>query len=163
MVARLARGDVYAVSVTFPEGLTVREMAAIFGRSGLAGATSKPPRTIARSPRRSIPARLRLEGDLFPSTYTLSHRAGAAEAVRMMLNQFRKVFDGKMRDAPRPEMTVRREVVTLASVIEKETAQAEERPLVSAVFQNRLQQRMPLQCDPTVIYALVRAGRGQAI
>jgi UPF0755 protein len=160
VVARLARGDVYAVTLTFPEGLTVHEMAAIFGRSRLGTAadfeTAANDGSLAAS---FDPEAGTLEGYLFPSTYTVSHRSGAPETVRMMLNQFKKVFDAKLRDAAAARHLTVRQAVTLASVIEKETARPDERPLVSAVFQNRLAQRMPLQCDPTVIYALMNAGR----
>jgi UPF0755 protein len=76
-----------------------------------------------------------------------------------MVDRFRRSFGAELRDdAARRKMSLR-EVVTLASLIEKETAAPDERPLVSAVYHNRLARRMPLQADPTVIYALMRAGR----
>ena len=76
-----------------------------------------------------------------------------------MVEAFDHAFDPELRaEAAARGMTVR-EAVTLASLIEKETAQAAERPLVSAVYHNRLEQKIPLQCDPTVVYALMRAGK----
>jgi UPF0755 protein len=160
VVSRLARGDVYAVSITFPEGLTIRDMAVIFERNGL-GAVSDFETAAAQG---SLAAPLdpeapTLEGYLFPSTYTLPRRAGAAGTVRAMLAQFRKVFDERAREEAAAQQLTVREVVTLASLIEKETGRAEERALISAVLRNRLAQRMPLQFDPTVIYALMQAGR----
>lgn len=160
VVARLARGDVYAAIVTFPEGLTIPEMAAIFERSGLGAAgdfeTAANDGSLAGA---FDPEAATLEGYLFPSTYTLPRRVGAAGTVRVMLAQFKKVFDARLQDEAGGQQLTVREAVTLASVIERETARAEERPLVSAVLRNRLARHMPLQCDPTVIYALKRAGK----
>ena len=75
-----------------------------------------------------------------------------------MVTEFNRAFDAPLRmDAAARNLTPR-DVVTLASIIEKETARPEERPIVSAVYQNRLKIGMPLQCDPTVIYAMMLAG-----
>ena len=75
-----------------------------------------------------------------------------------MVAQFERVFDDELRAlAAERDLTVR-EVVTLASLIQRETGLDEERPIVSAVYNNRLERRMPLQCDPTVIYALMLDG-----
>ena len=157
---RLARGDVYTKSITFPEGLTVEEMAAVFGRSGL----GTPVDFEAAASDVALVAELdpdaqTLEGYLFPSTYALPRRAGATGTVVAMVNGFTHAFDARLRaDAAARHLTPR-EVVTLASIIEKETSRPEERPIVSAVYQNRLRIGMSLQCDPTVIYALMLAGR----
>lgn len=160
VVARLMRGDVFARGVTFPEGLTIREMAAIFERGGLGpaadfieaasdGALAAP----------FDPDAATLEGYLFPSTYALSRTAGAAGTVRAMLDQFQRVFDDSLRAAAGAQHLSLRQAVTLASLVEKETARPEERPLVAAVYRNRLAAGMPLQCDPTVVYALMLANR----
>jgi UPF0755 protein len=160
VVARLARGDVDTQMVTFPEGLTVREMASIFERSGLGTANDFEQAASAASLAASFDAKARtLEGYLFPSTYALHRRAGADGAVAMMLAQFQRVFDPSLQAIAAEQHVSIRQVITLASIIEKETAQANERPLVSAVIQNRLKIGMPLQCDPTVIYALMLANR----
>jgi peptidoglycan lytic transglycosylase G len=160
VVARLVRGDTYTVRLTFPEGLTIREMAAVFERSGLGAASAFEAAASDASLAASIdPDAASLEGYLFPSTYTLSRHAGAAGAVHAMLAQFKRVLDGTLREDPQAERPGVHELVTLASIIEKETAQPAERPLVAAVLRNRLARHMPLQCDPTVIYALARAGR----
>jgi UPF0755 protein len=160
IVARLARGDVDTQMVTFPEGLTIREMASIFERTGLGTANDFEQAASAGTLAASFDHRAKtLEGYLFPSTYALHRRAGADGAVAMMLAQFQRVFDPSLQAVAAQKHIGIREVITLASIIEKETAQGSERPLVSAVYQNRLKIGMPLQCDPTVIYALMLANR----
>jgi UPF0755 protein len=156
VVARLARGDVFTHAVTFPEGLTIAEMAPIFEKSGVGSAVDF---TRAAADIKLVanidPDARNLEGYLFPETYALPRRAGAAGTVQAMVKAFLHAFDDDLRKEAKARGLSAREVVTLASLIEKETAQAEERALVSAVYHNRLRIRMALQCDPTVIYALM--------
>jgi UPF0755 protein len=96
-----------------------------------------------------------LEGFLFPSTYRLAHTTTAHELAREMTDQFRKLWRrlaaGKQPDVHR--------VVTLASLVEKETGFAPERALVAGVFTNRLDRGMKLDCDPTTIYAALLENR----
>jgi UPF0755 protein len=160
VVDRIARGDVHTQPITFPEGLTAREMAQIFGRSGL-GAADEFERAAGNAALAATfdPGARTLEGYLFPDTYRVARTAGAAAVVAGMVERFDRTFDAGMRaDAEARGMSVR-DAVTLASLIEKETSKPEERPIVSAVYHNRLRIGMPLQCDPTVIYALMLAGR----
>ena len=160
VVNRLARGDVYVRPLTFPEGLTIKEMAVVFERAGL-GPAADFERAAANGALVSAldPEARTLEGYLFPDTYALARRDGADAVVGTMVSRFREAFGADLRAAAAARAMSLREVVTLASLIEKETAAAEERPIVSAVYHNRLARRMPLQADPTVIYALMRAGR----
>ena len=160
VVDRLARGDVYARLVTFREGLTIREMAVIFAQSELGTAADFERAARDTSAIDAFDATARnLEGYLFPDTYAWPRHTDAREAVRTMVARFRRAFDDDLRAAADARHLTPRQVVTLASIIEKETGAADERPLVAAVYSNRLRIGMPLQCDPTVIYALVRAGR----
>jgi UPF0755 protein len=156
VVAKLARGDVYLRTVTFPEGLTIREMSRIYEARGLGPASAFV--TAARDEvdlvRDLDPAAKDLEGYLFPETYSLSRHAGAPELVRQMVTRFRQVFAPALVDEARAHGSSVREAVTLASLVEKETARAEERPVVAGVYLHRLRVGMPLQCDPTVIFAL---------
>lgn len=159
VVRRIAAGDVYTRLITFPEGLTIRQLADVFEQAGLG------PRAdfVAAAADASLIAHLDaeasdLEGYLFPDTYPLPHRVTAAEVVRAMVAGFERVFDADLRAAAAARGMTVREVVTLAAIIEKETAAADEHPIVSGVYHNRLRIGMPLQADPTVIYAMMRAG-----
>ncbi len=160
VVARVAAGDVFKRPVTFREGLTIVEMSDIFEQSGLG--TAEDFRAAAQDPTlraSAAPEARSLEGYLFPDTYALPRRTGAADLVKAMVGGFERAFDESLRgEAARVGLTPH-QAVTLASLIEKETARADERPLVSAVYHNRLKQRIALQCDPTVIYALMLAGK----
>lgn len=160
VAARLARGDVYTRTVTFREGLTIWDMAEVFAAAGL-GTVEEFLRE-ARDPARIQaidPDARSLEGYLFPDTYHLPRAAGASDTVDRMVTGFLRAFDAGLRaEAVARGLSVR-EVVTIASLVEKETAHPPERPIVSAVYQNRLRIGMGLQCDPTVIYALRLAGR----
>ena len=159
VVDTLARGQVHLRPITFPEGLTRREMAELFGRSGFGTAEAFQ----AASERAELvmaldPEATDLEGYLFPETYALPRDATADDLVEAMVTQFARIFDEELRaQAAARELTIR-EVVTLASLIQRETGLDEERPVISAVYTNRLGRRMPLQCDPTVIYALQLVG-----
>ncbi|MDD8020732.1 MAG: endolytic transglycosylase MltG [Acidobacteriota bacterium] len=95
-----------------------------------------------------------LEGYLYPETYHFARGARAEEIVKAMVEQFRKNIDQRVLERASQLNFNLRQVITLASLIEKETGQAEEKPLISAVFHNRLRLRMKLDCDPTIIYAL---------
>jgi UPF0755 protein len=100
-----------------------------------------------------------LEGYLFPNTYTLPRKATADQLIARMVQEFDKALTSEMRQQAAARGMSVRQLVTLASIVEKETARPEERPIVAAVYSNRLKIGMGLQCDPTVIYALERAGR----
>jgi UPF0755 protein len=100
-----------------------------------------------------------LEGFLFPETYQVTRPFSAAQLVDMMVKRFRSTFEG-LSQGRSPKLTPY-ELVTLASMVEKETGVGGERKLVASVFYNRLNRRMLLQCDPTVIYGLVLEDRYQ--
>jgi len=95
-----------------------------------------------------------LEGYLFPETYHLIRDMDPEEVLQMMVRQFRKVFEPDLANRASQLRISEREAVILASIIEKETPLSEEKPLISAVFHNRLKMKMPLQSDPTVIYGI---------
>jgi len=160
VIDKIARGEVEHVKVTFPEGLSIGDMAKIFAASGLGQAAdfvsaSKDVSLIATEDGSAQT----LEGYLFPDTYDVPRRTSAAELVRQMVARFHEVLAKDLHaDADSNGWTIR-QMVTLASIVEKETAQPDERPIVAAVYANRLHIGMALQCDPTVIYALELAGQ----
>ena len=159
VIDKIAQGKVHLRPITFPEGLTISAMALIFGQSSFGTtaafleASRRVEMIVALDPEASS-----LEGYLFPDTYSLPRTATADDLAETMVARFKVVFGESLRrQAAETGLSVP-EVVTLASLVERETALAEERPLIAAVFRNRLSMGMALQCDPTVIYALARAG-----
>lgn len=157
---KIARGDVYVRPITFPEGLTITQMAALYESKGFGPAEEFA--TAARNAaliRAVDPEAKDLEGYLFPDTYNLKRRDTAQQLVPKMVTAFMKALTPELLEKADERGLTVRQLVTLASIVEKETANKDERPLVSAVYSNRLRIGMALQCDPTVIYALDRAGR----
>ena len=157
IVDKLVRGDVVRHTVTFPEGTNLEDMARLAGAKGIPVseflAAARNPEPI----KDLDPDAKDLEGYLFPDTYDIPRGAEpAAQLVARMVRRFRTVMAPEL--ARLPAGRTLRQVVTLASIVETETARPEERPRVAAVFLNRLQRRMPLQTDPTVIYALRKVG-----
>ena len=160
VIDKIARGDVDLLSVTFPEGLTVAEMAAIFEARGFGPASTFISAAKDASAIQALdPSARDLEGYLFPDTYALPRQAPASRAVRAMIERFQQVLTPQVRAAAEARGLTVRQLVTLASIVEKETARGDERPLVAAVYSNRLKVGMGLQSDPTVIYALQLAGK----
>jgi UPF0755 protein len=141
--SRLTRGDVYYFSFTVPEGSNIFDIARLLEADGIMPAQD------------FLDAAKTREGFLFPSTYRLSHSTTPAALCEMMSSQFHKEWAKLMPD-PATDMV---KVVTLASLIEKETGVAAERPKVASVFTNRLRIGMALDCDPTVIYAALLENR----
>jgi UPF0755 protein len=159
IIDKIARGDVYVIVVTFPEGLTIAEMAKIAESHGFGPAASFVEAAGDPAPILPIdPAAKDLEGYLFPETYAVSRHTDAAKLVQTMVARFEKVFTPELRQAAAARGLTVRQAVTLASIVEKETAKADERPIVAAVYTTRLRIGMALQCDPTVIYGLVKSG-----
>jgi UPF0755 protein len=148
---RIVRGDVFFYELTVPEGSNIFDIAASLKPFDFLDAADFL--RCARDPsliRDLAPQAPTLEGYLFPSTYRITRVTTAARLCQVMTDLFRKQW----RDLPKPERSWGvNEVVTLASLIEKETAVPEERTIVASVYENRLRLGMPLDCDPTTIYA----------
>ena len=160
VVDRLARGDVFVRPITFPEGRTAQEMALIYAERGFGEAGDFLAAWRNPAPARAFDAHADdLEGYLFPSTYRLPRSTTAAGLVQLMVQSFEKALDPGLRQAGASRGMSVREIVTLASLVEEEAQKPEERPMISAVYHNRLKIGMGLQCDATVIYAMQRAGR----
>lgn len=152
----ITSGKAYLRSITIPEGYRITEIAAVIAQSGLAD----EEQFIEAAANRKLLAPLgipieNLEGYMFPETYRFGKYLGAEKIVLAMLDTFkRRVLKTEIvKRAEELQMTVH-EIVTLASLIEKETGLESERKLISSVFHNRLKKRMLLQTDPSVIYAI---------
>jgi UPF0755 protein len=160
VVERLARGDVVLHEVTIPEGLVLRETAERFAAAGfgseeeLLGAFGDP------APIADLDARATdLEGYLFPETYRFPRGERPERIAAAMVRQFREATGADYGQRAAAHGLSLREAVTLASLVESETSVPAERSRISRVFHNRLARGMKLECDPTVRYALERAGR----
>ena len=152
---RLVTGRGIFQTVTIPEGLTVKEIAELLEKMQIAG----KDKFIAETGNASLLATLGLnekglEGYLFPSTYHFTPSTPERAIIATMAEQFRKVSLPVLNQRDGTTSLTAHEILTLASIIEKETGIESERPLISAVFHNRLQRQMPLQSDPTVIYGM---------
>jgi len=159
VVDKIARGDVHVYPVTFPEGLTIADMADIYETRGFGPGESFVEAASDRSRIVDLdPEADDLEGYLFPETYALPRGTPAGTLVDLMVERFRATYAELRPQGPREGDLTMRELVTLASLVEKETARADERELVASVYHNRLRRGMLMQADPTVVYALVRAG-----
>jgi UPF0755 protein len=160
VVGLLARGEVYTRWLTFPEGLTIEEMAAVYRERGFGSEADFRRAAGDRSLVADLDADARdLEGYLFPDTYPMTRSTSASTLVAAMVARFRAVYDGALQARARAAGLTARQVVTLASLVEKETGRTDERALVAAVFHNRLKRGMAMQADPTIVYALRRTGR----
>jgi len=150
---KLRRGEVSLRKVTFPEGLTLVQMAGILDASQIVSreeflAVAENSEYSTKKLGVDVSS---LEGFLFPDTYFFARDCSAEKVIEAMLDRFREVYATLGIASPQPDI---KKIVTVASLIEKETAFSPERPLVSAVIRNRLRKGMKLEFDPTVIYAL---------
>jgi len=155
---RLARGDIFYYELVVPEGKNMFDIAAAIESLGLFPADRFL--AAARNPaliRDLDPHATTLDGYLFPSTYRLSRHTTPEQLCRTMTGKFREVWRG-MNTPADPHQTV-----TLASLVEKEGKLPAERPLIAAVFENRLRIGMKLDCDPTTIYAALLDGRYRGV
>ncbi|MCG6893549.1 MAG: endolytic transglycosylase MltG [Desulfobacteraceae bacterium] len=151
----LVEGRVVLHRLTVPEGLRIRQIAQLAAAAGLVEAeefiAAATDPEMARS--LGIPADS-LEGYLFPETYFFPGSATARDLCRTMVNRFHTVFSDAWRQRADQIGFSVHEIVTLASIIEKETAMPSERAAISSVFHNRLRRGMRLETDPTVIYGI---------
>lgn len=155
----LVEGKVVTYRVTIPEGLTAEEVFSLVARDGPASKAELDALFAQPGSFDGVPAGApSLEGFLGPDTYLFTRSQGARGIVSTMVNAFRRSLPERFEERARALGRTPLEAVTLASLVEKETAVAADRPLVSAVYHNRLRTGMLLQCDPTTVYALRRRG-----
>ena len=151
----LVKGKVRRYFVTIPEGYSAADIAALLEGEGLADAGEFMARVRDRSAAASFGLKGEsLEGYLFPDTYQFTRGMGADGVIRAMVERFKSVYYPELDEMARARGMGLEEVVTIASIIEKETGDPSERKLISAVLHNRLRKRIRLQSDPTVIYGI---------
>ena len=153
--SRIARGDVYTVPITIPEGANRFDIAT---RVSQAGWSTKEDFLAATVEQAALvhdldPQAATLEGYLFPDTYRFPRKATATQIISTMVHHFRTEASHIGLTSGTASLSVH-ELVTLASLVERETAVASERPLVASVLTNRLAKSMPLMTDPAIIYGL---------
>jgi UPF0755 protein len=154
ILQKIAAGEIFTIELAFPEGFSARQIAARVAASGLGDADQFL--AVVYDP--ASPATFgvegpTLEGYLFPATYRLPRHLEARELARVLVDRFLEAW-APLAEPARASGLSMRDVVTLASIVEKETGAAEERPLVASVYLNRLRIGMKLDSDPTVIYGI---------
>ncbi|MBW2608967.1 MAG: endolytic transglycosylase MltG [Deltaproteobacteria bacterium] len=150
----LTRGVIITHPVTIPEGFSREQIAELLAAKGFISkqqflALTDDPDVLKRYDISGTS----LEGYLYPDTYQFGRGLSAESVMNAMINRFQEVIEPYKEKVLKSDMTVQ-EVVTLASIVEKETGRAEERPIIASVFLNRLKKRMRLDSDPTVIYGI---------
>jgi UPF0755 protein len=155
VLTHLVNGDFMVVTITIPEGITVRQIGERLAASGLlcenefdtAARTGPIVSALGLGP-------LGAEGFLFPATYRFSPLANTDHILTAMLGRFFEVLTPEVEQRLFDLNLSAREMVTMASIIEKEAHSPDERPIIASVFYNRLRLGMPLQSDPTAQYNL---------
>ena len=155
ILRKIVSGDVVAYLITFPEGITIFDVAQNIERTGLNSGAA----VLQKAADAQFAASLgieghSLEGYLFPETYKFNRGSSPEVVLRRMFERFNKVFNQDMEKQAAVLGLSKKELITLASLIEKETGRTDEKPLIAAVFLNRMAKGMRLDCDPTVIYGL---------
>ena len=155
VAAQIVDGDVLLYQITIPEGLTVKEIARLLDSKGVVDEQDFIIETQNQELLIELlgPDATSYEGYLFPETYSYSRSPTAKELIVLMVERFNAVFE-PLKELRENSNLTDEEIITLASIIEKETGTASERPIISAVFQNRLRIGMKLDSDPTVIYGM---------
>ncbi|MBF0468775.1 MAG: endolytic transglycosylase MltG, partial [Desulfamplus sp.] len=151
----LVKGKVKLHRITVPEGLNLRETAAVVEKSGFGTSANFMKLATDRAFAESLGIKSdSLEGYLFPETYFFPAGTDSKKIIKSMVDRFDKIFVPEWRNVCGQSGFTVHEIVILASIIEKETGDADEMPVISSVFHNRLKRGMRLESDPTVIYGI---------
>ena len=150
----ITKGKVVYHTVTIPEGFSIEQIADVLSERGII----ERDKFLEYAMENGIENRYSingpgLEGYLYPDTYQFAKGVSAGAIVDAMVKRFRRITDQYEQEIAESGMTLH-EVITLASIVEKETGNASERPLIASVFLNRIKKRMRLESDPTVIYGI---------
>lgn len=157
----LAAGRIFEISVTVPEGFNTFQIADLLEGKGLVAHDAfLDAARDAAAVRDLAPHAQSLEGFLFPATYQFPRQITPQDVIAAMTSHFRSEWTslGSPDPSAAAKLTME-QIITLASMVESETPKPEERPIVAGVFMNRLRRGMPLESDPTVVYALEQAGK----
>jgi UPF0755 protein len=162
IIGKLASGNVVLHKFTVPEGLTAAAIAQKWQEQGFGSAEefSDAAATATDLVRIFDMRAVSVEGYLFPETYSFRKHTTARQAVETMIARFRQIVGKLEQEVPAEKWPLNlHDTVILASLVETEAALSDERPLVASVYLNRLNRHILLQCDPTVIYALMQASK----
>ncbi|HYR42130.1 MAG TPA: endolytic transglycosylase MltG, partial [Terriglobia bacterium] len=162
VINKLASGSVYLHKFTVPEGLTVEATAQKWQEQGFGSAEDlkKAAADAVALLRQFDEKAVSVEGYLFPETYSFPKHTTARQAIEAMIARFQQVIAKLRQVVPEDKWPLNLHgTVILASLVETEAAQPDERTTIASVYLNRLNRRILLQCDPTVIYALEQADR----
>ena len=161
---RLTKGDAKLVKITIPEGYNCFDIFDLLEKKGLG--KKKVYLNYFYNPKDFVPEEFgkaeTLEGFLFPDTYLFAESSTEKEIIEHMVSMFKKMFYKAKSQSCLKEKNITMsdyEVLKLASLVEKETSVQEEMPVIASVFYNRLKKNMRLECDPTIIYAMILEGR----
>lgn len=157
---KIVSGEVDYRKFTLPEGYSIFQAAELLEQKGY----FKKDAFLGKCRDAALLKRIGLqeataEGYLYPATYNLTRKESEEQLLEQMITQFKKEF-GDVQEVQNISQLSRHEIVTLASIIEKEAVSSDEKPIISSVFHNRLRIGMPLQSDPTAVYG-VRAFSGK--
>jgi UPF0755 protein len=155
LLEKLVNGEVKLHKITIPEGYNINQIAELAADAGFGEKTEfiAAATNAAFVREKGIEADT-FEGYLFPDTYFFPRGTNSRKIIATMVDRFRTVFKPEWKDQGQTHGFTIHQVITLASIIEKETGVASERPIISSVFHNRLKKRMRLESDPTVIYGI---------
>src|SRR3970282_1004752 len=151
----MLNGQVKDYTITVPEGYSIEEVAMVLDNANMVDMDE----FIAKAKDRVFAASLGIDGSsvegyLFPDTYKLTKGMTPEEIIKRMVQRFNKVFSEVISTKSYGLNMSKRQIVTLASIIEKETGDRSESHIISAVFHNRIKKQMRLESDPTVIYGI---------
>lgn len=144
IIRKIKNGENSNIKITIPEGYTIKEIGAVLEEKNICKSSDFIKLANEKN----------MEGFLFPDTYFIAPPAGEFDIINMMNNEFNKFFTQDMKErCSRLNMSVK-DIITLASIIEKEAVAKEERPIIAGIFINRLKKKMKLESCATVLYAM---------
>lgn len=152
---RIVNGPMFGRKVTVKEGVSIRDIGILIEQAGVGSKSEFDAALQDQNLLRTTGVRAQsFEGFLFPDTYEFSRSTPAAKVIQTMVTRFNQAWTTEFEDRAQNLKMTKNEVLTLASIVEKESGNSKEQPLIASVFHNRLKRGMRLQADPTVIYGI---------